>query len=66
MQYCWEKVRFLKGMDQDTLERPPVENFIIKTLLLYHCLRRREMVDLLDLPCSKVNKVLHLTHSHPI
>lgn len=67
LKYCWSQVRVIEGKEIQSQHPLPETFFLIwGVLLYYHQECRGDPCDLLIVPRSKVDTVLHLTHIHPL
>lgn len=65
MKHCWSQVRVVNGAKPQPPPHPS-PHFIVKNELLYCVAERQgELKELIVLPRSKTEMVLHLAHSHP-
>lgn len=65
-QHCWSQVRVTEGADQQTGQPLPVSYFICQGLLYFCTEFQGEPTDLLVVPHSKGDVVIHLAHTHAL
>lgn len=63
----WGQVSFIKEEDQLTGQLLPKTYFLVcQGLLFHHTEHHGQDIDLLVVPCAKVDIVMHLAHFHPL
>lgn len=67
LRHCWGQVRMIDGIDQHPEQQLPDTYFMVSNGLLYYWTEcRGQPCDLLVVPCSKMQSLMHLAHSHPL
>lgn len=67
IEHCWGQVCLVKGKDQSPGQAlSPTYSLIHKGCLYDHVKRCIQPTDLLMVPHSKVDIVMHLVHTHPL